>query len=569
MSHSIWKPSITLNSKAINKISKELSLSPITSKILVNRGIDTVEKVNKFFNDDFDSLNDPYLFDQMGIAVKRILKAHDETIMVFGDYDVDGVSATTILTKALRSKGYTVIPKLGSRNVGYGIKPEHIVEAKRQDVKLIITVDLGVACFPAAEKAKELGIDMIVTDHHIPKGKKVNVLAIINPHCDNYPYKGLCGTGVAFKLIQALSKEFSGLDAKEYLEFVAFATIADVVPLTGENRIITKLGLDKLSRTKHIGLKAFLMANSLYEKKMTSDIVGFILGPRINAAGRMESPDIALEMFLIDKEQDFDRAINIAKELTSLNNERKKVEHQIRDEALQQIQDKGYEKDPTIVLASETWQKSVVGIVASVISNMFYRPCILLSIEGNKATGSGRNRAPKLGLLEALNKCEATLLEFGGHAAAAGLSLLTDKVDDFRNQMNKVASKVLKPEDLVPVIEYEDVIDIRKLNYELYDELIRLQPYGQGNPSPLFLVEDILVPRAETTKDGEHLRLTIMKEKLMKSGVGFWMGHHKKELFKDPTQRYDLLFEFDRNVYDGEEFLQMSLRDIKPVELLW
>lgn len=200
---------------------------------------------------------------------------------------------------------------------------------------------------------------------------------------------------------------------------------------------------------------------------------------------------------------------------------------------------------------------------------MFYRPCILLALEGDKATGSGRNRAPKLGLLEALNKCEAVLSEFGGHAAAAGLSLSADKIDIFRDQMNRVASKVLKPEDLVPVIEYEDVVDIRKLNYELYDELIRLQPYGQGNPFPLFLVEDVLVPRAETTKDGEHLRLTIMKEKLMKSGVGFWMGHHKQELFKDPTQRYDLLFEFDRNVYDGEEFLQLSLRDIKPVDLLW
>lgn len=560
-----WVPYFTRKrSKQKTVLKKYFNIGDITADLLISRGLGTIHKVARSKQAQLNDLYDPFLLKDMDKAVKRIKQArkNNERVMIFGDYDVDGTTSVAITYKALQHIGVkNLLYVVANRLVGYGLHSSQVEEAHKNKIDLIITVDCGTSDFNALETAKRLKIDVIVLDHHILKKKNIDAYAFINPKRKPYPFKNLCSAGVVFKLLQALQMKGERIKLKEYLDFVALATVADVVPLVDENRTLAKLGLRQLSRTTHTGLKAFLKANSYYEKKITSDIVGYILGPRINAAGRLKDPTCVVEMFL---SEDFNSAIDIAKYLTKLNNQRKKIEHQIRDEALEIIEKEKLDKDRVLVLSSDKWHKGVVGIVASVLSDMFYRPCVMISIKDG--IGYGSVRSFDFPLLESLDKCKELLLGYGGHKAAAGLSIKADNIVTFRKKINKIANKVMgNPR---PTTRYDTRIKIQDLTKRLCNEIQELEPFGEGNQTPIFMIEDVTIAQSKITRDGEHLRLVVIKDRSIVNGIGFWMAICDNFIV-DTSQRFDVLFQFEKHSYGEKEYVQMNLKDLKMVKLGW
>ncbi|GAA3642945.1 single-stranded-DNA-specific exonuclease RecJ [Asaccharospora irregularis] len=547
-----------------DNLSQKINISPEISQILKNRGIDNEKDAEIFMNPSLDYLRDPFLMKDMDKAVDRIKFAveNNQRIWIYGDYDVDGVSSTSILCIYFKSINYPVNYYIPNRlEEGYGINEEAIKKIHSNGCDLIISVDCGITSVNEVELANKLGIDVIITDHHECQEKIPNAFAVINPKQNdcNYPFDMLCGCGVAFKIIQALTpKEEFKTTMYDYLEIVTIATICDIVPLVDENRIIVKNGLKLMRDGKNIGLKELIKVCGVESDKIGSSHIGFAIGPRINASGRLGYSYLGVELFTTTSQEE---AIEIAGLLEEKNNERQMIEAKMYHEAEEIIKaNERYENDKVLVIAKEGWQHGIIGIVASKLTEKYYKPTILLTIEGKEATGSARS-IKGFSIFDALTKCKHLMNKFGGHDQAAGLALDSDKVEELSNQINKFAEYNLTEEDMIENISVEFELSEDVVNLDLVNELHKLEPFGLKNPNPRFIIRNCELSEIRTIgKKQQHLKLNIQKENTYEC-IGFNMGYLREKY--QVGDKIDVLFQLDENVYMGNRKVQFLLKDIR------
>ena len=547
-----------------SELSKKLKISPEISQILKNREINNEKDAEIFMNPSLEYLRDPFLMKDMDKAVDRIKKAieNKESIWIYGDYDVDGVSSTSILCLYFDSINYPVNYYIPNRlEEGYGINEEAIRHIHNQGCNLMISVDCGITSVEEVKIANELGIDVIITDHHECQSEIPNALAVINPKQEdcNYPFDMLCGCGVAFKLIQALTpKEEFKNSLYTYLEITTLATICDIVPLVDENRIIVKNGLTLMSKGNNIGLRELIKVCGVETDKIGSSHIGFSIGPRINASGRLGYSMLGVELFTT---KDIEKAKEIAMLLEEKNNERQLIEGKMYQEAEAIIEaNEKYKTDKVLVIANEGWQHGVIGIVASKLTEKYYKPTILLTIEDGEATGSARS-IKGFSIFDALVRCKDLLNKFGGHEQAAGLSLDKENIDKLSDEVNKFADYKLNEEDLIENVKAELELKEESISLELVEELHKLEPYGLSNPNPRFIVRDAILKNIITMgKNRQHIKFTIEKEKSYEC-IGFNMAYLKERYM--PGDKVDVLFQLDENNFMGRRSIQLLLKDIR------
>lgn len=552
------------DNSAVEKLSKALNISRLTSKVMINRGIIDIDEVEEFLNPNIEDFLDPFLLMDMDIAVDRIIEAihKGENIWIYGDYDVDGVTSTSILILYLKTLCENVQFYIPDRMTeGYGLNNEAIDYIKGNGGELIISVDCGIKSFDVAEYCRAIGIDLIITDHHTCDEELPKALAVINPNRldSDYPFKKLAGVGVALKLIQALALKIdTKIDYRNILPIVAIGTVADVVSLTGENRIIVKNGLYMIKYTDNQGVNALLEVTGLGNKEINSGHIGFVIGPRINATGRIGMAKYAVHLFTT---KDYNEAMRLANMLDEENIKRQNIEAKILEEAEYIInKEVDLEKDKILVIASENWHSGVIGIVSSRITEKYHRPSILISIEGDEGRGSARSIS-SFDLYENLSKCKDLLIKFGGHRQAAGLTIKKDEIDKFRKRINNIADEILDEIDLVPQSIVDAEIDIEEVILDSAKELKLLAPFGINNPSPIFLLRGILIKAIRPIgKDGKHLKLTIMKADQYVDCIGFNFGSYYNDL--KIGQKIDLVVSIDINDFLGQQSVQLIIRDI-------
>ena len=534
------------------------------NQILKNRGIEDEKDKEIFMNPSLDFLRDPFLMKDMDKAVKRIQKAieNNETIFIYGDYDVDGVSSTSILCLYFDSINYPVSYYIPNRlEEGYGINEDAIRKIHNEGCNLIISVDCGITSVKEVDLANELGIDVIITDHHECQSEIPNALAVVNPKQDDchYPFDMLCGCGVAFKLIQALTpEEVFKTTMYDYLEIATLATICDIVPLVDENRIIVKNGLKLMREGKNLGLRELIKICGVDTEKIGSSHIGFAIGPRINASGRLGYSYLGVQLFTTKDEYE---ASEIAKVLEEKNNERQLIEAKMYQEAEDIIQsNERYENDKVLVIAKEGWQHGIIGIVASKLTEKYYKPTILLTIEDGEATGSARS-IKGFSIFDALVSCKDLLNKFGGHEQAAGLGLDADKVNTLRERVNEIADYNLTSEDMIENIKVEFELDEDKISLDLVDKLHDLEPFGLSNPSPRFIIRDLVLDEMFTIgKNKQHLKLNVYNQNTYEC-IGFNMAHLKENF--NVGDKVDILFQLDENNYMNNRTVQLLLKDMR------
>ena len=545
-------------------LSKKINISPEISQILKNRGIDNEKDAEIFMNPSLDYLRDPFLMKDMKKAVERIKKAieNNESIYIYGDYDVDGVSSTSVLYLYFKSIDYPVKYYIPNRlEEGYGINEEAIRKIHEDKCNLIITVDCGITSVKEVDLANELGIDVIVTDHHECQSEIPNAYAIVNPKQEdcNYPFDMLCGCGVAFKMIQALTdKEEFKTSMYNYLEIVTLATICDIVPLVDENRIIVKNGLKLMKEGKNLGLRELIKVCGIETNKIGSSHIGYSVGPRINASGRLGYSYLGVQLFTTDSQEEAKEIANI---LEAKNIERQMIESKMYKEAEEVISsDEGYKNDKVLVIAHEGWQHGVIGIVASKLTEKYYKPTILLTIEDEEATGSARS-IKGFSIFEALESCKDLMNKFGGHDQAAGLSLDRNNIKELKERINKIADYNLKKEDLIENIKVEYELEEHSANLNLVDDLHKLEPFGMNNPSPRFIMRDLLLTNVyKMGKNKQHLKIIVENEKSYEC-VGFNMAYLADNF--NIGDKIDILFQVDENNFNNEKKVQFLLKDIR------
>lgn len=564
----IWKfRNKNLRDDIINNISQEYRIPRVIATILLNRGIES-DDISSFLKKSMSDIVNPMLMLDMDKAVERINAAvkNKEKIAVYGDYDVDGITSTALLYEFLESLGADVEYYIPDRKgEGYGINIMAVNKLFKQGIKLMITVDCGITAIGEVEFAKLQGMDVIITDHHTCKDRlPTAAAAILNPKrtdCE-YPFDALAGVGVAFKLILALAME-NGMNTKDvfakYVDIATLGTIADVVPLVGENRIIADKGLKVLQNPRRTGLRAIMEVAGVLGKSINASTIAFAIAPRLNAAGRLGTATTAVELLLT---KDENRAREIALILDEENKERQLTEKQIFDEALQLIAaDPNFEKKKVIVLAQEGWHHGVIGIVASRLCDMYYKPCILISHSNGVGKGSGRS-IKGFNLFDALTHCEKHLTDFGGHAVAAGLNVNMSDLENFTKEINKYADEVLTEQDMIPSVEIDCPLSERAVTLENAQMISKLEPFGMGNEKPVFAMANAQVANiAAVGMDNKHLRLRINKNNQMINCIGIGMGEYASILRSGDT--INLAFQMDINTYQGNESVQLILKDLK------
>jgi single-stranded-DNA-specific exonuclease len=542
-------------------LAKELNISHLTASLLVNRGLDTVEDARYFLFGENSHFHDPFLLKDMEKAIARINKAVEtqEHILVFGDYDADGVSSTTVLMKALLELGAKADYYIPNRfTEGYGPNEKAFKKAAEQGIQLIITVDTGISALHEANVAKELGIDLIITDHHEPGPKLPDAFAIIHPKLEDsiYPFKDLAGVGVALKVAHALL----GRLPEELLEFAAIGTIADLVPLLGENRLIAMSGIAQMKKSRTPGLHALLKLAKTDRSSIDEETIGFMIGPRVNAAGRLGSADPAVQLMMTS---DPEEAMMIAEEIDSLNKERQNLVAEIAQEAINEVETRYPVKDNSVlVVGMEGWNAGVIGIVASKLVEKYYRPAIVLSfdIEKGQAKGSARSIAG-FDLFKNLSTCRDILPHFGGHPMAAGMTLNLNDVDELRNRLNALANEQLTEDDLVPVSEIDAKIDITNINIQTINELGLLSPYGVSNPKPKVMIEEANISTLRKIgSDQTHLKLSLEENGSVIDGIGFGFGHLHDHI--SPSSKLSVIGELSINEWNNIKKPQIFLRDV-------
>ncbi len=550
------------------EMSKEFHISPLVSIILFNRGIRSSEEIADFLKCDLESLHDPYLLKDMDKAVSRIRSAREnsEKITIYGDYDVDGITSIAILYKHLKSMGFEVDYYVPDRmQEGYGVNRDALDKIKENGTKVLITVDTGITAVDETEYAREIGMDIIVTDHHECKESIPNAYAAIDPKRKDcsYPFKNLAGVGVAFKLIQALDE---GTSVKElmnrYADLICLGTVADISPLIDENRIMVTEGLRRFRTTENIGLKALIDVSINNSKAITTSTIGYIIAPRINASGRLGCASRSVEMFLTDDEN---RAYELANSLCEENTIRQQTEQQMFAEALEYIdQNPEIKDDRVLIIPHKNWHHGIVGIVSSKITEKFYKPSILFAIDGDEAKGSGRSISG-YNLFEALENCSGLLEKFGGHELAAGLSIKTENIESFRREINKCAEQKLGESKPIPTVSIDAVIKPAYITLETVEDINRLQPFGVENPTPVFAVRNIKVHKISTMSEKKHLRMTLLKDGKFLDAVGFGMGEYFN--FIKEGDFVEVAFGLDINDYKGYKNVQLILKDVRLMEV--
>ncbi|MBP9110943.1 MAG: single-stranded-DNA-specific exonuclease RecJ [Pyrinomonadaceae bacterium] len=550
---------------AVNKLAAEISVKPLIAALLIARGHDTAEKAIQFLNPSPEHLHEPFLLKGMREAVDRIQKAVDakEKIMIWGDYDVDGTTGTVLLRKMLSLLGVESTFHVPNRfTEGYGINIPALEQAQSGGVTLVISVDCGIRSFEPLEWASDHGLDVIVTDHHLSDEVRGNppAVAVVNPNQTGcgYPDKNLAGVGVAFKLAHALLRENElEHEVPQFLKIAAIGTVADVMNLTGENRAIVSLGLLDLTKTDNFGLKA-LMEISDCRSDMTSMHIGFRIGPRINAAGRMDVARHVVELF---EATDFSKARELATLLDSRNRERQKVQQEITELAL--LETGSHDGRFFVVVAGDGWHQGVIGLAASRIAEKLYRPTIVLSLRDGFGHGSARSIA-NFHLLNALDVAEELFEQYGGHAAAAGMKIKLENIADLREKLNEYAAKTLTEQDLIPELKIDALLTSRSLTIDLVDELSGFEPFGAGNPKPIFVTRDLVLRDEPFVMKDKHLKLKLLGEDQRVFEAVWWDGvERSKGQTLKPNSRIELAYVAEANVWQGNRRLQLVVEDLR------
>ena len=546
--------------KVVEDLQHKFSISKLLATILANRGIIEDEKVRKFLEPTREDFYDPFLMPDMEVAINRIIEAinKNEKIMIYGDYDVDGITSISVLQKFLKEREVEVSSYIPNRlEEGYGLNKEAIKGIYDKGYRLMITVDCGISAIEEIEYANSLGITTIITDHHEPLEELPKALAVIDAkRKDNkYPFNQLAGVGVVFKVIQALGIKL-GLDEKEYLKYldlVCVGTISDIVPLVDENRVIAKLGLKLVNVTKNLGLRCLLEAAGY--KTIDSNTVSFGIAPRVNACGRMGHETEALDIFLSD---DINEVRNLTEKLNEYNRTRQETEKNIVKEALQLIETNKENEKSAIVLGHNGWHHGVIGIVSSKITETYFKPSILVSFEDGAAKGSGRS-IPGFDLHEALCKCSNFLEKYGGHEMAVGLSLKEENFESFKQELVKIA-KESKVDEILPVIYIDGTVKQEDMKMDFVKELHKLEPFGEGNKMPLFAYKGLKINSIRALTEGKHLKLTLKDDNIIIDAIGFNMGNLVNEyLIGD---KVDIVGVLEVNNFNGMENIQINLKDI-------
>lgn len=551
--------------KDINALAQALNVEPLVAHLLLQRSITNYEEAKTFFRPQLSHLHDPFLMRDMHKAVVRIQKAiaQRENILIYGDYDVDGTTAVALLFSFLKENYPQVTTYIPDRYTeGYGISFQGIDFAADNNITLLIALDCGVKAIAQVDYARQKGIDCIICDHHKPGAQLPKAVAILNPkqeHCP-YPYKELCGCGIGFKLIQALAHtKGTPVEAlTPYLDLVATAITADIVPLTGENRVLTYFGLQVLNTQPRTGFKAIIKL--LQKKKLNVSDLVFIIAPRINAAGRMKHGQHAVNLLT---ETNATRAQELAQVIELYNTERKTLDAEITEEALLQIQENAEENNCTSVVYKADWHKGVIGIVASRLTETYYRPTLVFTKSGEKLAASARS-VKGFDVYHALEACAAHLEQFGGHKYAAGLTLSEHQYQPFKAQFEKVVSETIDPALLKPQLPIDATIALKQITPKLYRILCQFAPFGPGNMHPLFVAQDLQDTgfAKGVGQDAKHLKLSVSQNgSTPLQAIGFNLGH-KKELIQH-KKTFDAVFSLDKNEWNGTTSLQLKIRDLR------
>ena len=567
----IWESAGCDEASAL-RLASELGVSPVTARLLCIRGLGEPEAARRFLTPRLEDLLDPFALADMTPAVDRILGAiaARERIAIHGDYDVDGVTSTVILRRALELLGADVVHFIPERlRDGYGLQPATIDRLHANGARLIISVDCGIRATDAALRARALGVDLIITDHHEPDVALPPALAVINPkrHDCVYPDKHLAGVGVALKVVQALCARSGRSEwLPAFVKIAAIGTLADVVPLTGENRVIAKLGLRLLSTGPHkVGLRSLLEVCGLLGKEIDSYQIGFVIAPRVNAAGRMSTPDIAARLLLASDEAMVEEARGLAEQLNSENLRRQQEEADIVTRAKTVV-----ESDPdvgsrtVIVVAGEGWHRGVIGIVASKLVDAFHRPAVVISIDGDVAHGSCRS-IPSFNMLAALESCGEVMLKFGGHQQAAGLTVESARIRELRGRINDHADSRLGPDDLRPRLWIDGPLTFRSIDEQVMAELATLAPFGAGNPRPVFRSSRVEIVDGPRRLKDRHLKMSFRQDGRVLRGVA-WRASERESFVTAHRAGIDLAFSVEQDLWNGERHVQLTVADFRAPE---
>jgi len=549
-----------VENEKVEELQKKHNINKLLATILVNRGIIEEKQIEKFLQPKRSDFYNPYEMPDMEIAVKRIVKAiqNKEKTIIYGDYDVDGITSVTVLKSFLEERGLEVAEYIPNRlEEGYGLNKTAVEGIAKQGYTLMITVDCGISAIEEIKYANEFGIETIITDHHEPGNELPKAIAVVDAkRKDNkYPFRNLAGVGVVFKLIQAIGMELK-LDEKEYLKYldiVCIGTISDIVPLVDENRVIVKLGLKLVEQTRNLGLRAILQTSGY--SKIDSSTISFGVAPRINACGRMGHQEEALKLFL-------SKEINEVNELTQKLNEynrlRQETEKNIYTDAVMQIERDGLAKNDTIVVMGENWHHGVIGIVSSKITEMYFKPSILLCEEEDLGKGSGRS-IPGFDLYEALSECNDYIEKFGGHSMAVGISVKKSKFEEFKQKLEQIAREK-HIEEIVPILKIDAQISLDEINKDMVDSLKELEPFGEENKTPLFVFKNLKIDSIRALSEGKHLKLTLKDNRNIVNAIGFNLG----ELSNDYRigDKVDVVGNLEINSFNGVENIQINIKDV-------
>jgi len=567
----IWE-TVSCDEAPAEALAHNLGVSPVTARLLCIRGLGGLEDARRFLSPRLDDLLDPFGLADMSTAVDRIMAAieHQHRIAIHGDYDVDGVTSTVILRLALELLGADVVHFLPERfRDGYGLQPATMDRLRDQGAQLVISVDCGIRAAEAASRARELGIDLIITDHHEPDAALPAALAVINPkrHDCRYADKNLAGVGVALKLVQALCARTGHANwLPAFVKVAAIGTLADVVPLVGENRIIAKLGLGMLSKGPHkVGLRSLLEVCGLLGHEIDSYHIGFVVAPRVNAAGRMSTPDIAARLLLASDEAMGEEARALAEQLNAENLRRQQEEAEIVSQAKKIVEtDLEIGSRTVLVVAGEGWHRGVIGIVASKLVDAFHRPAIVISTDGDLAHGSCRS-IPSFNMLAALESCGELMTKFGGHKQAAGLTIESANIRGLRARVNDYADNRLGPDDLRPRLWIDGALAFRSIDEKVISELAMLAPFGAGNPCPIFRTSRVEIVDGPRRLKERHLKMAFKQDGRVLRGVA-WRASERESFVTEHRASIDLAFSLEQDTWNGERYLQLSIADFRAPE---
>ena len=549
-----------VENQKVEELQKKHNINKLLATILANRGIIEENQIEKFLKPKRSDFYNPYEMPDMEIAVKRIVEAIEkkEKTIIYGDYDVDGITSVTVLKSFLEERGLEVAEYIPNRlEEGYGLNQNAVEEISKQGYKLMITVDCGISAIEEIKYANQLGIETIITDHHEPGNELPQAIAVVDAkRKDNkYPFRNLAGVGVVFKLIQAIGMKLE-LEEKEYLKYldiVCIGTISDIVPLVDENRVIVKLGLKLVEQTKNLGLRAILQASGY--NKIDSSTISFGVAPRINACGRMGHQEEALKLFL---SKELNEVNELTHKLNEYNRLRQETERKIYTDAVEQIEKNGLAKNDTIVVMGENWHHGVIGIVSSKITELYFKPSILLCEEEECGKGSGRS-IPGFDLYEALSQCDEQIYRFGGHSMAVGISVRKDKFEEFKQKLEQIA-KEKHIEEIVPILKIDAQISLDEISKDMVESLKELEPFGEENKTPIFVFKNLKIDSIRALSEGKHLKLTLKDNKNIVNAIGFNLGELSNEY--KIGDKVDVVGNLEINSFNGVDNIQINIKDI-------